>query len=337
MKKIHLKKGLVFLVLTTLCVCFCLYGFCVAPSKIKRPKITQDKSSPVILNLWHLDTFEGGTGSRKQFILSAIRQFEKQNDGVIISVKQLTKNGYLEQTTTPDILSYGVGIEVKNISPITVKKDFVSGEINGKTYALPWARGGYYLFSHQEISGRTSFDKITVSDAEYTSPLTAFYLLGFSAKTILEKEPLTAYTDFATGQTEILLGTQRDLNRLAVKGVDAFILPLDSYSDLYQYLSVTTDNQLKKAYAEKFIDFLTSEKVQLDLVKIGMFSPFYKMKNDGNLCFGQELVPKYTLPCFTDYQLLQTIKNGFRHAKDLSGEQINLKNLLINLEKFSLI
>ncbi len=337
MKKIHLKKGLSFLVLTALCAFFCLYGFLVAPSKIKRAKIKQDKSSPVILNLWHLDTFEGGTGSRKQFILSAVRQFEKQNSGVIITVKQLSKTAYLEQSVAPDILSYGVGIEVENVSPITVQKEFLSGKINGKTYALPWARGGYYLFSHKEIDGRANFDKITVSDGEFTSPLTAFYLQGLSVNTILEKEPLTAYTDFVTGQTEVLLGTQRDLNRLAIKGLDVSIVPLNSYSDLYQYISVTTESQLKKAYAEKFIDFLTSEKVQLDLVKIGMFSPFYEMKNDGNLQYGQGLVPKYTLPCFTDYQFYQTIKNGFKSAKDLTSEQINLKNLLINLEKISLI
>ena len=338
MKKIHLKKGLLFSVVTILCCAFCTYGFFVAPSKVKEAKIKEDATKKIILNLWHLDTFEGGTGSRKQFILSSIRQFEKQNSGVIISVKQLTPYAYMQQEDVPDMVSFGVGVSVKNATPFNVKKEFLPGQINGKTYAVPWARGGYYLFSHKDVNGQTSFEKITVSNGEYSSPLTAFYLQGFSAETIVQKEPLSAYTDFVTGQTEVLLGTQRDLNRLAVKGVNVCVFPLESYSDLYQYLSITSDSPLKKAYAEKFIDFLTGEKMQKELSKIGMFSPYYKGKvTDDFLAYGQGVVPRQTLPAFTNYDLYQTIKNGFIGAKDLYSEQINIKNMLINLEKFSLI
>ena len=37
-----------------------------------------------VLSLWQIDTFEGGKGSRKQFLLSVAREFEKENQGVLI-------------------------------------------------------------------------------------------------------------------------------------------------------------------------------------------------------------------------------------------------------------
>ena len=338
MKFLSIKKGIVKGICLALCIGVCAYGVLVSPSNVCGVKKGDKTSAPIILNLWHLDTFEGGTGSRKQFLLSVAREFEKQNDGVLISVREHTKNSLESQTQLPDILSYGVGVTPKNASKLTVDKGFSSGEINGETYALPWARGGYFLLSFSEIAGKVNFDTVTVSEGDFNTPQLAFYTAGFTAKKLVVKKPVDAYSDFITGQAKVLLGTQRDLNRLMQKGLAVYSLPIEEYSDLYQYISVTTTSQIKKSYAEKFINYLTSKSVQESLTKIGMYSPYYqKIYADGLIAVGQDIKPKYTLHAFTEYSVLVGVKKNFSGVEDFRAHEINIKKLLINLDKFSLI
>ena len=70
----------------------------------------------------------------------------------------------------------------------------------------------------------------------------------------------------------MLLGTQRDVHRLERRGVSVRVKPLGEFSDLVQYLSVTTTDGVKGGYAKKFLQHLRSQEVQKTLGDIGMIS-----------------------------------------------------------------
>ena len=52
----------------------------------EQSKITAPSEYKGIISLWQIDGFEGGSGSRKQFLLKVAREFEKKNNGVLVMV-----------------------------------------------------------------------------------------------------------------------------------------------------------------------------------------------------------------------------------------------------------
>ena len=46
----------------------------------------EEKAKSTVLVMWHVDTFEGGTGSRQDFLMKTAVAFEKENGGVYVSV-----------------------------------------------------------------------------------------------------------------------------------------------------------------------------------------------------------------------------------------------------------
>jgi hypothetical protein len=85
---------------------------------------------------------------------------------------------------------------------------------------------------------------------------------------------MDAYVKFVTGKVKWFLGTQRDVNRLETRGMSVKVTPLERFNDLYQYVSITSSDQIKRYYAEQFINYLVSEQVQKKLNEIGMLSCF---------------------------------------------------------------
>ncbi|MBR0189300.1 MAG: hypothetical protein IJQ23_02810, partial [Clostridia bacterium] len=183
-----------------------------------------------ILTLWHIDTFEGGVGSRKQFLMSMSRDFEKQNTGVLVmatehtaeSVKQAFSEG-----KRPDLISFGAGVDIKDMRPLDIDLPAYGGGYGGVTYAVPWARGGYCIIENPDYVGnKKEKPPIIVSQGEYTNPLLAYLLSGKSETDFEILSPMDAYVKFVSGKARFLIGTQRDINRLYTRGMDFVSEPL---------------------------------------------------------------------------------------------------------------
>ena len=330
------KRKTVFRIISFfIVVVITVFGLTIGVNRIGEKDFDEDNSSfKGILNLWHVDTFEGGTWSRKQFIMSIARQFERENPGILISVRQHTIssiNAELEKDL-PDIISFGTGINLRGMSELN---ETVSDAccINGKTYAVPYLASGYYIFSHSPIENKTNFDKITVSDSELTSPLTAFYASGYTANKVTIKSPINAFYDFATKNCEILIGTLRDANRIISKNLSVSVTSLNGYNDLYQYLSVTTESNIKKVYADKFVKLLISDGAQEKVRELSMLSPYKSLYSDGLLSECDKISPLLTVSAFTPSSVYMQLKDAVIQDKVNGVKQLKDKNLFINLIK----
>lgn len=328
-------------IITGLTLVFCLlFTVFIGKNKILESEVN-DKPQEYkgILTMWQIDGFEGGTGSRKQFLLKVARGFEKANDGVLIMVTTQTLKGAaesLEQDKIPDIISYSNGTDIlKFLTKINVDRSISSCQIANKTYGTAWCRGGYVLISNpnltEEIFPKTKIENLLVSKSEYTQPLTALSFENIEVGKIEEKEPMDAYIRFVSGKTPYFLGTQRDLVRLNNRGMSYNAYPLKEFNDLYQYVSVTSTNQLKKVYAEKFVDYLVSDKVQYKLSEIKMFSEYVNVEYDEEIYKDMQSIKNFkSLSAFTSQIELKELERI--SALYLSGqsEYINkIKNMLV--------
>ena len=130
-------KKLLPIISLILCCVSIIFTFTFGIKNLNKNKENVSEEYKCILTLWHIDTFEGGVGSRKQFLHNIAKNFEKKNKGVFIMVTSYTLEGVKQQFKKgnyPDILSYGNGIEVKNLSEINSKLSFSPSNINGKKY-----------------------------------------------------------------------------------------------------------------------------------------------------------------------------------------------------------
>jgi len=289
-----------------------------------------------IITLWQIDSFEGGTGSRRQFLLKIAREYEKKNPGLLImvidhtfeSVKEAVKNGEY-----PDLISYGNGVEILQMQPLLVDKFFKGGALNKTQYLVPWCRGGYCLITKGEEQYKSGkiIEKILLSKTDYNQPALAMLLENIVANEYVVKSPLDAYVDFVSGKAEYLLGTQRDVIRLQNRGVDFSIISLTEYNDLYQYVGITTSDQTKEYYARDFIKYLLSSPVQVRLDEIGMLSCFDKVEyQNEQMASLQSVKQKYTLSAFTAKENLLEIHDlALISLKGDKESDIKIKNMLI--------
>jgi len=97
---------------------------------------------------------------------------------------------------------------------------------------------------------------------------------------ILESSEITSYEAYAkwvAGDSVMLLGTQRDLQRIknrkdAGKESDFIVSNLSYYTDLVQYIGVVkSDDKNRQEFSENFAEFLITDEIQQKLYEIGMF------------------------------------------------------------------
>ena len=232
--------------------------------------VMSPKEYNAVLTVWQIDVFEGGRGSRRQFISEVAKSFEKQRTGVFVLVVSHTKQSAeerMEKGEYPDIISFGPGVNVDNFLKLG-EEDYSFGKIGSITYAVPWCRGGYVLIENPSAKNSAT----VVSQSEYTQPLLSAYFNGLDLGEYKIKTPMDAYMDFVSGTAKYLLGTQRDVIRLEARGMQARITPLKDFSDLYQYLAVTSRKEYELSV--DFVRFLTGNEVQEKLTRIGMMSAY---------------------------------------------------------------
>lgn len=112
-----------------------------------------------VLEIWHIDTFEGGTNGKYQFLKGRALDFENSNKGTYFMVKNMTEKQCLlalENGQLPAMFSFAVGVGNKildylaqlNISNLNIRDDFLNaGKHGGQMLAYPWCRGVYSLIT----------------------------------------------------------------------------------------------------------------------------------------------------------------------------------------------
>ena len=114
-----------------------------------------------MIEVWNVDSFEGGTGSKRTFLENAAKAFQQENKGTFVYVRNLTEQecvNLLASGSVPNLIScsYGVAEKIKeyccayaNINKNIYSNFLEAGTINGNVYGLPWCTGFYCLISTQ--------------------------------------------------------------------------------------------------------------------------------------------------------------------------------------------
>lgn len=306
-----------------------LFGF----NQIGSSAIVKEEKQKQIVIGWQIDTFEGGVGSRKNFLLDVCKEIEKRNNKYVFMINQYTTdeaNERLNKGIVPDFISFSSGVNVVGQKLLNTEYYSVGGMVGEKTYAVPWCRGGYVLISKENVFGGNEYKNVIISDGDYTLSKLAFIEEGLTSKKYEYYSPRTAYQKFIS-TNNVFLGTQRDVIRLENCKENLFYRPLKCFNDLYQYVSVTTESQEKKEVVNDFINTLLSESVQKTLTKIKMFSCVTDLEYDNTVMQEmQNLLDFKTISTFMGGDKYLAIKENLRAINtDKDLEYTKIKNLIV--------
>ena len=305
MKKFLLKilPKLKIIICFALCVSVCIAAPCLAFSKVGGSASAKDK---VVLKVWQIDSFEGGKGSRADFLQSIGDDFSETGGSyvTVVSLSASAARFNLESGNVPDLISYGAGL----YGIESFIKDYVS-----------WCHGGYCLLSLETSTDFSDVDASnTVIDEGKENLVGAAALFCGIADAKYEKST-TAYVSLINGKYKYLLGTQRDIFRLKTRGVSFAVKPLNDFNDLYQNISVTAEGD-RANFAKRFCDYLFTRTD--DVNRVGMF-------NDRGGLYDDEL--KCMEGLMYDYKLMSPVSASARQKLEqaiLNGDINILKNLL---------
>lgn len=283
------------------------------PNLPLRPSAHPQDGYKGVIELWNVESFEGGSGSRSSWLTGRSAKFEAKHSGLFVHVTTLTDAELTQKIAdgqTFDIICFsrGSGDEVKEmLAPIDADTSAVrdnmllAGQIGGKQYAVPLYAGAYCLFARQsqlvqddllsKALTQTYTRKIGKNTIElspmvcgftpYNSPLTALAMSGGKGNASSIAENVTqyqAYEKFVSNKSSVtLLGTQRDLFRLNQREENGKIeelgfYPLAGYTDLVQFVGVSSSCGEKFSACEEYISYLLSAEAQQTLVNLSLFS-----------------------------------------------------------------
>lgn len=291
MSKIKKISGNMFRVaLSVLLIIFlCTAPLSIMPSLLKSQaniNRTENYDYQGILELWHVETFEGGSKSRAGFLEKQAISFEKQHKGTYVVVSTMTLEQFelnIKAGKKPNMLSFGIGVGdefTKNLVEINttsnVRDDLLSyGKLSGKQLAMPYILGGYALISKNQ----NEFGVVGVGGKGTNNPYQA--LLSNNIKVSfadnIQIDTYSAYDKFIKGNYDTLLGTQRDVyrvfNRMQNGSMENVSFKcLTGYTDLVQYLSIFESNGQEEKMCQEFANNLTSQDVQQKLADYNLYT-----------------------------------------------------------------
>lgn len=262
-----------------------------------------------VISLWQIDSFEGGRGSRAQYLQNmADKCFEDTKVYVTVtSLSAQAARATMQAGIVPDIISYGAGFY--GIENLVNAADF--------TYKC-WCRGAYVLLT---LGANATFDDVsegnTIVNAGRDNMYGACALFEGLARAEVGS-PTSAYVNLINGDYKYLLATQRDIYRLETCGVTYSAKVITSFNDLYQNISVLCEGE-KYYYSCEFVDYLTGNCSTV--AELGLVSD--KTAHTGVMAEVQNATFECTLNGFIGndyYNLLQ--------AAVEKGDINSLKNLL---------
>ncbi|HEY8423883.1 MAG TPA: hypothetical protein VIL23_03905 [Clostridia bacterium] len=318
-------RALPYVFLACVLVCVPLFVF----PNLKKEDAPKSPGVQGIVRMWHIENFEGGSQSRQQFLLRQMIEFEKKNPGLYVSVQTLTKSQALdqiEQGVLPDLVSFGTGVgdiflnyAQEYQGKLNIRQEFIKAGSQGKKIlAVAYMTGGYVIVCNSGLAKSMGIDTNNnlidnifregqiynkgksvryslVSARENNLPLAAVLKTSagvFKQNSYFEAQTqFDAYNVFVSQNALMLLGTQRDINRIInrVNQNNMFecdIIYLEGYTDLVQYLAITAQNEETRQKAQMVIEHLTSVTAQYAVSQIGMFS------TDGGNYHANEMLKK---------------------------------------------
>ncbi|MBQ7339246.1 MAG: hypothetical protein IJW43_00135 [Clostridia bacterium] len=324
-----MKFKIILSILLSVCI---IFTFTFGNKKINEKKgLIELESVSEILTLWHVDTFEGGTGSRKQFLSKVVREFEKKYKSVLIYVVEKTPESIKEDFSKniyPDMLSFGNGISVNNLVELDVKLDYNFTKFGDKVLAVPWCRGGYCLIENPNFNKKQGGNICSVSQGKFNLPLCNVLDSNLEIKI---NSQFNAYLEFVNLKSRYLLGTQRDIVRLTNRNFSFTCTPLEYFNDLYQYVSVIDSGKSKTKISKLFVDFLLSEKIQKRLTEIDMISCFFDLEyQNENMKNLQKIKNLKSVSFLTEPKILLELQAlSLKAANKDQSSILNLKKFII--------
>ena len=271
---------------------------------------TKSSDSPTnemcVLNLWQIDSFEGGKGSRASYLQNVANEFAKSASCyvTVTTLSAAAARENLKNGIVPDLISYGAGtfgIET-----------YIQSDIPYYT----WCHGGYCILCLDE---NTDFANITEHNTvinEGTGNYIKITALMCGLEGATYDKPTGAYVNLIKGKYKYLLGTQRDIYRLKTRGVNFSVKPVIEFNDLYQNISVTASDIQQVSKADDFVNYLLrkGEKVaQIGLMVDGIKLHSDEMKAMEGLSY--------------QYKLIAPISTNFKTEIDGAISNNDLKKL----------
>lgn len=206
-----------------------------------------------VINVWNVDTFEGGSCGKSDFLESKAIEFSNLKTGALFLIRNITPEeleNSLNSGVLPDIISFGFGVGDKlkdflidlklEVQPI--KSVLSSGTWGESLLAAGYLMGGYILAStSQKLSNagkdanislvsevdsagyeskKSRVHSLVVGENKFINPKKAIYS-NYEAKLTdvkIAESMYDAYLEFvAYNAGTILLGTHRDLFKLSGK------------------------------------------------------------------------------------------------------------------------
>lgn len=206
-----------------------------------------------LLTVWEIDSFEGGKGSRASYLQNIGDEFSKNVNCYVhvISLSSEAARQNLNNGKIPDLISYGAGTYG------------IENYITDKIISHIWAHGGYCFIAKEENADFSdiSAQNTVINGGTENFAGAATLFSGVEGANI--EKPTGAYVSLLNGKYKYLLGTQRDIYRLTTRGATFKIKPITEFNDLFQLISVTSENPKNSHYANEFISFLQSKSDNL--------------------------------------------------------------------------
>ena len=247
-----------------------------------------------LITVWQIDSFEGGKGSRAEYLRSVGSKFYRQSK-IYVEVTAVSADAArsnIEAGTLPDIISYGSGFYG------------IESYIQEKDYAVSWCRGAYCLISLNSTDFSAANAENTVINAGRDNLAGAAALLSGlgGAK---EMSPTAAYVSLINGDYDYLLGTQRDIIRLQTRNLSFNVFPITCFNDLYQNFSVLADGEKREA-CKSYTDYVLS--VSENLYKTGMFYDDVHLYSD-EMSSLEGVKAEFTVPPIAGKDYIAELKN----------------------------
>ena len=218
-KKVIFKTMGLFLIALIFVGAFCLPFFSNKENMIFQ-KFFGVKAHECILELWNIDTFEGGMASKSSFLEKVSISFEKKNKGCYVLVRNMDKmelKSRLAGGEIPDMFSFSgtVVSELKGHLTELGENSDVRGILansaltaESERLGMPWCMSGYAII--------TSESRLLASNEESKNVFSGVFSFGYEKK--LKKSTKNIYS--------VAFGTKTGHNPLAaieeeasVKGV----------------------------------------------------------------------------------------------------------------------
>lgn len=300
MGKISKKVGtsVLCLMLAGIVLAACLWVYPAANAERER----SPEQYGGILRLWHIDSFEGGKGSRASFLRGVARAYSEESGVFVLITVHSSESAAaaLQGGDMPDLFSFGTDAPfAADIARPLEGYNFSYARAGGDTLAYPWCRGAYFFYTLGGSSEEANASNTVVSTNGSCAPAAAAALSDLPRGEYAAETPVQAYTDLISGKYAYLVGTQRDYWRLRTRGLSFSARLLGGFTDLWQYMCICTAQRDRYIQSMDFLNYLLSEEVQKKLPQIGMFSAKYSVyEEDGILSQAERVQPSFSVSAF---------------------------------------